>query len=96
MKCQVCQDVAQYSRCSKNSACGCFHMVNADNTGICGFLWVTCSQLVPCNRSDNSCHQADAICIRHPRCDDLPLCYPVSMIDQRICPSIESKRMFLF
>ncbi|CAF0999165.1 unnamed protein product [Adineta ricciae] len=85
---QICQDVAQYGRCSANSACGCFHMVNVIDTGICGFLWTNCAQLTACSSLDNACHQPDTVCVQHPRCQSLPLCYPVSMIDQRICPSL--------
>ncbi|CAF4197130.1 unnamed protein product, partial [Adineta steineri] len=83
----ICEKTAQYGQCSKNSACGCFHIVgDNDNTGICGFLWTTCSRLVPCNPVDNSCVQSDTTCVQHPRCHDRPLCYPVAMTDQRICP----------
>ncbi|CAF0979601.1 unnamed protein product [Adineta steineri] len=85
---QICQDIAQYAQCSTNSACGCFHMINTDNSGVCGFLWPICSQLALCNSSDNTCQQSGTVCVRHSRCNDRPLCYPVSMMDQRICPSI--------
>ncbi|CAF1456618.1 unnamed protein product [Adineta steineri] len=52
-----------------------------DNTGVCGFLWPTCSRLVPCNSSDNSCLQSNTICVHHPQCDDRSLWYPVTMIN---------------
>ncbi|CAF4182198.1 unnamed protein product, partial [Adineta steineri] len=84
----ICQGADQYARCSKNTACGCFHRLNTNDISICGFLWPTCSQLVPCNPSTNVCGRSDTICVRHPRCHDLPLCYPVSMIDQSVCPPI--------
>jgi hypothetical protein len=90
---QICYEPSQYDRCSTNSACGCFHMAGASNTGICGFLWVTCSELVPCQTSDNTCYEPDHICVYHPRCHLYPVCYPVSMIDLRICPAIASKRI---
>ncbi len=89
---QTCYGKSQYDQCSTNGACGCFHMSGADDTGICGFLWVTCSQLALCGSSNNTCDDPDHICVRHPRCHSLPVCYPVSMIDQRICPPIKSKR----
>ncbi|UJR13219.1 hypothetical protein I4U23_000241 [Adineta vaga] len=39
--------MSQYGQRRKNSACGCFHIIGADNgAGICGSLWPTCSQLV--------------------------------------------------
>ncbi|CAF0877746.1 unnamed protein product [Adineta steineri] len=62
-----------------------------DNTGICGFLWPTCSRLLRCNSSDNSCLQSNTICVQHPQCDDLPLCYPATMIDQNMCPPMKNK-----
>ncbi|CAF1323597.1 unnamed protein product [Adineta steineri] len=62
-----------------------------DNTGICGFLWPTCSRLLRCNSSDNSCLQSNTICVQHPQCEDFPLCYPVTMIDQNMCPPTKNK-----
>ncbi|CAF4191020.1 unnamed protein product, partial [Adineta steineri] len=74
IKSQICEKTSQYGECSTNSACGCFHMLGAnDDTGVCGFLWPTCSRLVPCNSSDNSCLQSSTICVHHPQCDDRPL-----------------------
>jgi N-acetylneuraminic acid mutarotase len=86
---QICYGISQYDQCSMNGACGCFHMIGAHGTGICGFLWVTCSELVSCGSSNNVCDNPDHICVSHPRCHSLPVCYPVSMIDQRLCPPIE-------
>ncbi|CAF4025886.1 unnamed protein product [Adineta steineri] len=92
IKSQLCEKTAQYGECSTNIACGCFHMIGtSDNTGVYGFLWPTCSRLVPCNSSDNSCRQSNTICVQHPQCNDLPLCYPVPMIDQTICPPMINK-----
>ncbi|CAF1353463.1 unnamed protein product [Adineta steineri] len=83
IKSQICEKTSQYGECSTNSACGCFHMLGAnDNTGVCGFLWPTCSRLVTCNSSDNSCLQSSTICVHHPQCDDRPLCYPTAMIHE--------------
>ncbi|CAF1543805.1 unnamed protein product [Adineta steineri] len=91
-KSEICKKTPQYGECSTNSACGCFHMVGAgDNTGVCGFLWPTCSRLLRCNSSDNSCLQPNTICVQHPQCDDFPLCYPVTMTDQSICPPMKNK-----
>ncbi|CAF4283858.1 unnamed protein product, partial [Adineta steineri] len=72
-------------------ACGCFHMMDADDVGVCGFLWPTCSRLLRCNSSDNSCLQPNTICVYHPQCDDYPVCYPVTMIDQKMCPPMKNK-----
>ncbi|CAF0718862.1 unnamed protein product [Adineta steineri] len=67
-------------------------MVGAkDETGVCGFLWPTCSRLLRCNSSDNSCLQPNTICVQHPQCDDFPLCYSVTMIGQNMCPPLENK-----
>ncbi|CAF1222340.1 unnamed protein product [Adineta steineri] len=92
VKSQTCKNVAQYDRCSKNSACGCFHRVGAnDDAGICGFLWPTCSSLLPCNTSTNSCTQSNTVCVQHPRCHEQPLCYPTAMSKQNICPPMTNK-----
>ncbi|CAF0841510.1 unnamed protein product [Adineta steineri] len=88
---QICEKTPQYGECSTNSACGCFHMVGTNNdAGVCGFLWPTCYRLVPCNSSGKSC-QSNTICVRHPECDDRPLCYPIEMIDQTMCPPMQNK-----
>ncbi|CAF1467735.1 unnamed protein product [Adineta steineri] len=92
VKSQICEKTPQYGECSTNSACGCFHMLGAnDDTGVCGFLWPTCSRLVPCNSSDNSCLQSSTICVHHPQCDDRPLCYPTRMIHESYCPPMKNK-----
>ncbi|CAF4105669.1 unnamed protein product [Adineta steineri] len=84
---QICENVAQYDRCSTNSACGCFHRIGTNNdAGVCGFLWPTCSHLVPCNASTNSCTQLNTVCVQHPRCHELPLCYPIALSKQNIFP----------
>ncbi|CAF0863664.1 unnamed protein product [Adineta steineri] len=89
VKSETCNGIAQYDQCSANNGCGCFHMSNTMNdTGICGFLWVTCSRLQTCDSSNNTCQQPDTICVRHPQCHDYPICYPVTMTDERICPPI--------
>ncbi|CAF0774812.1 unnamed protein product [Adineta steineri] len=92
IKSQICEKTPQYGECSTNSACGCFHMVGThDDTGVCGFLWPICSRLLRCNSSDNSCLQPNTICVHHPQCDDFPLCYPVTMADQNMCPPMKNK-----
>ncbi|CAF1125019.1 unnamed protein product [Adineta steineri] len=88
---QICEKTPQYSECSTNSACGCFHMVGTNNdVGVCGFLWPTCYCLVPCNSSGKSC-QSNTICVRHPECDDRPLCYPIEMTDETMRPPMQNK-----
>jgi hypothetical protein len=86
VKSQTCQGTYQYAQCSSNSACGCLSLPFADNIGICALLGVSCSRLSPC-QSDDSCEKTDHICVRHPQCDSRPLCYPLTMTDQRLCPS---------
>ncbi|CAF4145454.1 unnamed protein product [Adineta steineri] len=82
----------QYGECSTNSACGYFHITDANNdTGICGFRWLACSRLVLCNSSDYLCSQPNTTCVQHPQCNDLPVCYPVTMTDQSICPPMKDK-----
>ena len=88
---QICHGI-QYDRCSTNSDCGCLHMAGAADTGICGFLLGACSEFAACASSNNACQEPSHTCVHHPRCHLLPVCYPVSMIDQRICPPIASKR----
>ncbi|CAF1336773.1 unnamed protein product [Adineta steineri] len=92
VKPQICGKTPQYGECSTNSACGYFHMVGANNdTGICGFRWLACSRLLLCNSSDNSCSQSNTNCVQHPQCSNLPVCYPVTMTDQSICPPTKNK-----
>ncbi|CAM4830533.1 unnamed protein product, partial [Rotaria magnacalcarata] len=61
----------------------------SDKSGICGFLWVACSRLDPCQTPGNTCEKPDHKCVRHPQCNSAPVCYPISMIDKQICPSSE-------
>ncbi|CAF1425838.1 unnamed protein product [Adineta steineri] len=93
VKSEICENTSQYGECSTNSACRCFHIVgtNKNNTGVCGFLWPICSRLVPCNSSDNSCLHPNTICVRHPECDDRPLCYPIALTHESYCPPIKTK-----
>ncbi|CAF4132420.1 unnamed protein product [Adineta steineri] len=88
VNCSICSDTSQYGRCSQNSACGCFYMIGAQNDGICGFLWKSCSNLDLCDSSTNTCDKDDHICVHHPRCNSHSVCYSLSMIDPRICSPI--------
>ncbi len=89
---QICRGMSQYDRCSTNSACGCFQMAGANNIGVCGFLWSFCSRLMPCGSLLNDCSEPDHICVHHIRCGDYPVCYPLSMIDEDICPLIPTSK----
>jgi hypothetical protein len=66
-------------------------MATTEKRSICGFLQMNCSHFVPCGTSNNNCHDADHVCIHHPECSHHPVCYPLSMTNQSICPSIISK-----
>ncbi|CAF0914802.1 unnamed protein product [Rotaria sordida] len=89
VKCQTCQGVSQYGECSTNSACGCFHTKATEGSGICAFLWLTCSQLISCEPLNNVCYQPGHVCVHHSRCFNHPVCYPLSMTEP-ICPPIPS------
>ncbi|CAF0895918.1 unnamed protein product [Adineta ricciae] len=86
VKPQVCYGMNQYDRCSKNTACGCLPIINTNQTAICGILEVNCSQFIPCKSLTNECDLLGAVCVQHPGCNDLPVCYPLSMGDERSCP----------
>ncbi|CAF1419082.1 unnamed protein product [Adineta ricciae] len=58
---------------------------SADNIGVCAFLWKFCSQLAPCGLSQE-CSDPDHICVHHSQCSNQPVCYPLSMINENICP----------
>ena len=78
--------MSQYDSCSTNSACGCFPFAAAQGHGICAFLYTTCSQLVSCHLQSGACYEPGHVCVQHPRCHNVPLCYPVSMAVAEICP----------
>ncbi|CAF3662532.1 unnamed protein product [Rotaria sordida] len=77
------------SQCSSNSACGCFH--STDGNTFCGFIYVTCSELVSCLSNNRTCFQPGTVCVQHPRCHSRPVCYPSKMA--QICPSIPTTTM---
>ncbi|CAF4280373.1 unnamed protein product, partial [Adineta steineri] len=37
------------------------------------------------------CPQLDTVCVQHPRCHELPLCYPIALSKQHICPPKTNK-----
>lgn len=71
-------------------------MPGAPDIGICAFQWVSCSDLQPCVANSNYCTQKDHICVHHPRCNNAPVCYPVSMMDKSICPGAASMHSDIF
>lgn len=92
MKSQLCVQASQYDRCSSNSSCACFHLAADSDVGICADQYVDCSKLQPCESSNNKCSKSQHVCVRHPRCSDLPVCYPLSNRNLQLCPPISSKR----
>ncbi|CAF1020329.1 unnamed protein product [Rotaria sordida] len=88
VKAEPCQGLAQYSQCSSNPACRCLKLTTDTDTGICGFLYVTCSELVSCSGENRTCFTPDHVCVQHPQCQALPLCYPVRMATNNMCPSL--------
>ncbi|CAF4466145.1 unnamed protein product, partial [Rotaria sp. Silwood2] len=88
VKAQPCQELAQYSQCSSNPACRCLKLAANTNAGICGFLFATCSELVLCSGENRTCFTPDHVCVQHPQYQALPLCYPIRMTTNTICPSL--------
>ncbi|CAF3842976.1 unnamed protein product [Rotaria sordida] len=83
---QTCHGKSQYDLCSSNNECGCLQLSLSNNVGICAILDLSCSRLQPCQSPGDTCETTDHVCVRHPRCNSSPLCYSLSMIDQRLCP----------
>ncbi|CAF4252669.1 unnamed protein product, partial [Rotaria sp. Silwood2] len=88
VKAQSCQELAQYSQCSSNLACRCLKLAADTNAGICGLLYITCSELVLCSGENRTCFTSDHVCVQHPQCQALPLCYPIRMATNIMCPSL--------
>lgn len=84
-------DLRQYDRCSTNNACVYFLLAGYATSGICGPIDVACNQLVPCENSNYTCSMPDHVCIYHPRCNFLPVCYPTKLTNEKRCQSTEDK-----
>jgi hypothetical protein len=92
VKSQLCFDIAQYEKCSPNTGCSCLHIPGAINVGVCSYEFLAeCSELVKCDHN-NLCDKPDHRCVHHPRCHNLPVCYPVPTYNRQLCPPITSKR----
>ncbi len=91
MNSQTCKVTPGYDSCSSNSACGCLPIASANNIGICAPVGVSCSQLTPCQLPDSTCEKSDHICVFHSRCDSNPICYPMALLHQKLCPSLTCK-----
>lgn len=88
---QACNSTVEYSPCSSNNNCGCLPYSTSEGEGVCALLTQSCSSLVSCQSSYDTCAQSEYICVRHSRCSSSPLCYPLSMVDQDICPETIGK-----
>ncbi|CAF1310491.1 unnamed protein product [Rotaria magnacalcarata] len=83
---QTCKDAVQYEQCSSNIGCGCLPLINTDNSSICAFLHIKCSELNSCANNNRTCYRPDHLCVKHSRCHSVPLCYPADMTSQALCP----------
>ncbi|CAF3159499.1 unnamed protein product [Rotaria socialis] len=83
---QTCKDAVQYEQCSSNIGCGCLPLINTDNSSICAFLHIKCSELSSCANNNRTCYKPDHLCVKHSRCHSAPLCYPADMTIQALCP----------
>ncbi|CAF1342316.1 unnamed protein product [Rotaria sordida] len=88
VKSQSCNGISQYDRCSPNSACACYMIAGTIDIGICVDVFFDCSELAECGKSDNTCYESNHRCVHHPRCNNLPVCYPVPSFNQQLCPPI--------
>ncbi|CAF1310580.1 unnamed protein product [Rotaria sordida] len=85
---QFCRGISQYDQCSLNSACACFYIAGAIDTGICTAIFTDCSKLVACKSPDNLCDEPNHRCIHHPLCHNRPVCYLVPSFNEQLCPPI--------
>ncbi|CAF1192952.1 unnamed protein product [Adineta ricciae] len=88
---QICDGLLQYDKCSTNPSCLCLHSVSSNATGICALQSATCSELVSCVLNTSPCSQPNHICVRHPQCQNQPVCYPLSMATNQLCPPVVDK-----
>ncbi|CAF1198399.1 unnamed protein product [Adineta ricciae] len=84
---QICDNTIPYRRCSSNSVCKYYPMAGANDVSVCTFILKQCSQLIPCG-SSQECSHPDSFCIHHNGCGNSPVCYPLSMINENICPPL--------
>ncbi|CAF1519613.1 unnamed protein product [Rotaria sp. Silwood1] len=87
---EICDNSLPYEKCSLNTGCGCLPLSYNNKSFICAYLYVTCSELSSCAGDNKTCYQPGYTCVKHPRCQNGPLCYPMKMTTQLICPLILS------
>ncbi|CAF4360040.1 unnamed protein product, partial [Rotaria magnacalcarata] len=88
-KYQPCDGLTEHAPCSTHSACACFRIIASPNSSICvdQFL-LSCSELVQCEGSNNTCSESEHLCVNHSRCPDFYVCYPVPSFNEQLCPPI--------
>ena len=86
---QTCK-VAEKNPCSKNSHCSCLPLKHGNETGVCGVVSVNCSQLVSCEAVNSGCYPGE-ICAHLSQCGKAPVCYPLSLTDEHLCPPKSSE-----
>ncbi|CAF2752269.1 unnamed protein product [Rotaria sp. Silwood2] len=85
-----CDNSLPYEACSSNRGCGCLPLSHNNKSSICAFVYATCSKLSSCAADNKTCYQPHYICVKHSRCHTSPLCYPMHMTTQSICPTIST------
>ncbi|CAF4337304.1 unnamed protein product [Rotaria socialis] len=85
---RVCEGALQYDRCSLNTACGCLPLSSNDNNAICAYLGIGCSELNSCAMDNQTCFEPNHVCVKHTRCHNRPLCYPIDMATHDMCPTM--------
>ncbi|CAF0864018.1 unnamed protein product [Rotaria sordida] len=87
---KICNDSLPYEKCSLNTGCGCFPLSYNNKSSICAYLYVTCSELLSYAQDNKTCYQPGYTCVKHSRCQNSPLCYPMKMATRLMCPLILS------
>ncbi|CAF1600573.1 unnamed protein product [Rotaria magnacalcarata] len=87
---QSCDNSLPYQACSLNAGCGCLPLSHNNQSSICAFLSISCSELSSCARDNKTCYKPDYTCVKHSRCQTGPVCYPMQMATKSLCPSISS------
>ncbi|CAF4831432.1 unnamed protein product [Rotaria sp. Silwood1] len=87
---QQCQNASSYTQCSLNPFCGCLQLATNSSLSICASLHLTCSSLAACANNNQMCYQPNYVRVKHEKCHKSPLCYPLDLASQIICPSIRT------
>lgn len=90
-----CDNSLPYEKCSSNVGCGCIPLSSNNKSSICALLSVACSKLSSCAQDNRTCYQPGYTCVKHSRCQNNPLCYPMSMATQSICPSMSTTSSYI-